>query len=132
MGRIVAGIIASFALAFVLVVGVEMLSNLLHPPPADFKGTKEEICDLVMRYPDWILGLVVILWSGIGMLATWLAKKIGGQVSGMVIAIILLALVATNVIGLPYTTWFKIAMPTAFVLAIAWSFWPRSAPLEIK
>lgn len=65
----IVGIVAGMILAFVLVIGVEGFSAIVHPLPADFKGTMDEMCQHVARYPHWVLGVVVLLW---GRLPSWL------------------------------------------------------------
>ena len=54
----IVGIAVGMVLAFVLVIGVEGFSSVVHPLPAEFKGTMDEMCQHVARYPHWVLGVV--------------------------------------------------------------------------
>ena len=105
------GIVVGMALAFVLVIGVEWFSSIVHPFPAEFKGTMDEMCQHVARYPHWVLAVVVPLWSGTAFLGVWVATKIGRIAAGIVVALLLIAAVVFNVACLPYPVWFKVVMP---------------------
>ena len=74
----IAGIIAGLALAFVLLIAVELASAVVHPLPPDFAGTQEEMCAHVARYPAWVLALVVPAWALTAFAATWTANRLGG------------------------------------------------------
>ncbi len=100
------GLIASFALIF----GVEILSNIVHPFPSDFTGTKEEICMHVARYPNWILAGVVVAWGMTAAVGTWIARRVGSVYSGAALGVLLVAGVALNVSMLPYPIWFKVVI----------------------
>lgn len=102
------------ALAFVLVVAVEAFSAVVHPFPANFDGN---IPAHVRRYPDWVLAVVVPMWSGIALAATWLATRIGNRVAGWIVAALLAWALIFNLTALPYTMWFKIAMFSCFTFA---------------
>ena len=111
----IVGIVVGMVVAFVLVVGVEGFSSVVHPLPADFKGTMDEMCQHVARYPHWVLGVVVLLWGAIAFLAVWIATKIGRIAAGIVVALLLVAAVVFNVAMLPYPIWFKVVMPVAML-----------------
>ncbi|MEI8382103.1 MAG: hypothetical protein WCJ09_18375 [Planctomycetota bacterium] len=51
------GVVLGMGLSFVLVIAVEAFSSVVHPIPADFQGTMDEMCQHVARYPHWVLGL---------------------------------------------------------------------------
>ena len=61
--RNLAAVCLGMILAFLLLVGVELFSAVVHPLPADFGGTQEEMCRHVARYPQWVLAVVVPLWA---------------------------------------------------------------------
>lgn len=107
------GLITSFA----LIVGVEVISNLVHPFPSDFQGTSEEICMHVANYPDWILAGVVVAWGLTAAVGTWIAQRIGSVYSATALALLLTAGVAFNISMLPYAIWFKVAVIIAVPLA---------------
>lgn len=104
-GAIVAGVV----LAFLLVMVVELFSTVVHPLPADFGGTQEEMCAHVERYPAWVLAVVVPAWAGTALVSAWLAGRLGGWMSGLIVGQLLFAAVVANVSMLPYPIWFKAA-----------------------
>jgi hypothetical protein len=116
LGAIAAGI----TVAFILVVAVEFFGAVVHPVPADFKGTMEEMCLHVERFPHWVLALVVPAWAGTAFASTWIAGRLGNRFCALFIGLLLLAAVIFNVSMLPYAIWFKIltllAVPAAIVL----------------
>jgi hypothetical protein len=118
--RTFAAIVAGLLSAFVLVVLVELFSSVVHPVPSDFRGTMEEMCEHVARYPQWVLAVVVPAWGVAAFVSTWTAYKIGNRGSATVVGLLLLAALVFNISKLPYPIWFKIAtllvVPTAIVL----------------
>ena len=114
VGRTLPAVVAGMALAFALVVAVEMFSAAVHPFPADFNGN---IAEHVRRYPDWVLGVVVLAWGATAAAATWGASRIGGRLAGLLVALLLALALVFNLTQLPYPTWFKIVMPAAFAAA---------------
>jgi hypothetical protein len=119
--RTLAGILVGMFLAFVLVVGVELFSNIVHPFPEGFGGTQEEMCRHVERYPAWVLAVVVPAWAFTAFVGTWAARKIGNLFSFALVGLLLLAALVLNISMLPYPLWFKVAnllaMPAAIVAA---------------
>ena len=115
--RIVLAIVAGLALAFVLVIAVELWSAVVHPIPPDFTGTMEEMCEHVARYPDWVLAVAVLAWSATTFLSTWVAARIGNRWSGLVVAVLLTMAIVYNVTMLPYKMWFKVVMLSCFAAA---------------
>ncbi len=111
----IVGIVAGMILAFVLVIGVEGFSAIVHPFPLEFKGTMDEMCQHVARYPHWVLGVVVLLWGATAFLAVWVSMRIGRIAAGIVVALLLIAAVVFNVAMLPYPVWFKAVMPVAML-----------------
>lgn len=121
MKRVLRGLVAvaaGIALALALVVAVEALAEIAHPA-APFNG---DVLEQVRRYPPWVLGFLVIAWSGIALTATWVASKIGRRVPGGVVALLLAWALVFNLAMLPYATWFKTAMAVAFPIACALGF----------
>jgi hypothetical protein len=118
--RTLAAIVAGMLSAFVFVVLVELFSSIVHPVPPDFKGTMEEMCEHVARYPQWVLAVAVAAWGAAAFVSTWTAYKIGNRGSAMVVGLLLLAALVFNISKLPYPIWFKIAVlvviPTAIIL----------------
>ncbi len=117
--RAIASIVVSLCFALAAIIGVELLSNVVHPLPADFPGTQEALCLHVARYPQWVLAAATALWGCITLASTWMATRIGNRVCGILIGALLLAAVLFNLSMLPYPLWFKVANPVLFVAAIA-------------
>jgi hypothetical protein len=107
-------VVAGMALAFALVVAVELFSSVVHPLPAGFDGN---IPEHVRRYPGWVLAVVVLMWGATAAAAAWVASRIGGRLAGALVTLLLAAALAFNLSMLPYVMWFKIAMPAAFAAA---------------
>jgi len=112
--RTLVAVVAGMALAFVLVVAVELFSAVVHPLPADFDGN---IPEHVRRYPGWVLGVVVPMWAATAAAATWVTARLGGRLAGALVTLLLASALAFNLSMLPYVRWFKIAMPAAFFVA---------------
>jgi hypothetical protein len=124
--RTLLAVVAGMALALALVVAVEYFSSVVHPIPANFDGN---IPAHVRRYPDWVLGVVVLMWGATAAAATWAASRIGGRLAGIIVALLLAWALIFNLSMLPYAMWFKIAMPTAFAVACLLGIWyGRRAP----
>jgi hypothetical protein len=115
--RTLLAVVAGLALAFVLVIGVEFFSGVVHPLPPGFTGTVDELCQHVAHYPDWVLGVVVLAWSATAFLSTWVATRIGNRVAGIAVFLILTLAIVANISMLPYALWFKVVMLTCFSLA---------------
>jgi len=58
--RCIGATIAGIVLAISLVIAVELWSNMVYPLPPGSKGTMEEICAHVERYPQWILAIAAL------------------------------------------------------------------------
>jgi hypothetical protein len=107
--RAVVGVVAALFVALVLVIAVELVSAVVHPLPADFDGSMEQMCRHVENYPAWVLAVAVPAWGAIALVAAWLARRIGGLVSAAIVGLLLTAAVVCNVSMLPYPIWFTIA-----------------------
>jgi hypothetical protein len=117
--RSVGAIIAGLAVALALVVGVELFGAVVHPLPADFDNSMEQMCAHVERYPAWVLVAVVPLWAVTGLAGTWLAGRLGNRGCALAVGLLLSAAVVWNVAMLPYPLWFKIAAVVALACAVA-------------
>lgn len=115
--RIIGSIVAGFVLAFALVVALELFSSVVHPLPADFAGTGEEMCRHVERYPAWVLGVAAAAWVGTAFVSTWLATRLGGKIPGIVLSLFLIWAVVFNVSMLPYPVWFEVVSVLGIVTA---------------
>lgn len=112
--RSLGAVAAGLALAFVLVIGVELLNSVVHPFPVPFDG---DIPAHVRRYPGWVLGGVVFAWGATFVLATGVASRIGNRRTGVVVGGLLACALLFNLAMLPYAPWFKVAMILACPLA---------------
>jgi hypothetical protein len=116
--RILLAVVAGMALAFALVVAVELFSAVVHPfPPGLDPNAPGSIPEHVRRYPGWILAVCGLMWGATAAAATWVASRIGGRLAGAVVTLLLAAALAFNLSMLPYVMWFKIAMPATFFAA---------------
>ncbi len=118
MLRCLAAIIAGMVVAFVFVIAVELVSAAVHPVPADFQGTQEEMCLHVEAYPAWVLALVVPAWACAAFAGTWISGRIGGLLCALCVGLLLIAAVVCNVSMLPYPIWFKLANLLAVPIAV--------------
>ncbi len=107
--RALAGIVAGLLLAFLLVVAVELFGGVVHPLPAGFSGTSEEMSRHVAAFPQWVLAVVVPAWASAAFVATWAARRIGNLYSSATVGLLLAAALVSNISMLPYPIWFKIA-----------------------
>lgn len=117
MVKFLLAILAAMVTSFLGLIAVEVMSAFAHPFPEGFSGTKEEMCEHVANYPHWFLAVVVILWSGVSALATWVAKRMGGKHAAMVMALLLGLGVVTNILQLPYPLWFEWVIVPSVVAA---------------
>ena len=117
--RTLAGVVAGLVVLLLLIVAVELFSNLVHPFPPDFGGTQEEIIQHVERYPTWSLAVVVPAWAMAAYASTWTARRTGNLFASASVGLLLLAGLLCNMSMLPYPTWFEItnllAIPTAVI-----------------
>lgn len=107
--RAVGAIIAGMLVAFILLIAVELFSAVVHPFPADFGGTMDEMCRHVERYPHWVLAVVVPTWAGTAFASTWIAGRLGNRGCALLIGLFLVTALVFNVAKLPYPMWFKVA-----------------------
>jgi len=116
--RTLLAVVAGMALAFVLVVAVEMFSAVVHPfPPGFDPNAPGAIPAHVQRYPGWVLAVAGLMWGATAAAAAWVASRIGGRAAGALVTLLLAAALAFNLSMLPYVMWFKIAMPAVFFVA---------------
>ncbi len=114
--RTIIAISAGLALAFLLVIAVELFSAVVHPFPPEFTGTTDEICACrpISRLG---LGVVILAWSATAFVSTWVATRIGNRLAGVVVILILTLAIVFNVVKLPYVMWFKVVMLSCFAVA---------------
>lgn len=131
--RTVLGVLVGLIVAFVLIFGVELYSNVVHPLPEGFAGSVEEVCRHVENYPNWILGTVVVAWGVTAALATWIAQRIGNRVASSALGVLLVAAVSLNVSMLPYPMWFEIAVLVVIAAgAVTGARWAVRRPVSAE
>lgn len=111
--------VTGLALAFVLVIAVELFSFVVHPFPEGFDGSQTAMCEHVANYPDWVLALVVPMWAVTVFGSVWVSQRIGNVFAATTIGVLLLIAVGWNQWMLPYPVWFEAANLVAFPLATA-------------
>ncbi|MCI0630480.1 MAG: hypothetical protein L0Y44_07500 [Phycisphaerales bacterium] len=121
--RTVGAVVAGLVVAFILIVATEMLSAVVHPPPAGYTGTPEEMCQYVERYPHWLLAVGTVLWGVAAFASTWTAGRLGNRGSALVVGLLLLTMVIFNISLLPYAVWFEIAILIVIPTAIVCGLW---------
>lgn len=133
--RTLGGFVAGVMLAFALVIAVELFSSVVHPLPADFDGTQEEMCAHVERYPAWVLAVVVPAWAATAFAGTWIAGRLGNRGCALLVGLLIVVALVFNLSMLPYPIWFKIgcliAIPCGIVLGLLFSGRPRAAAVEM-
>lgn len=117
--RPVVAVVVGVILAFVLVVGVEVFSAVVYPPPAEFDGSAEQLHQHVADYPQWVLAICALMWVIIAWISTLVTIRIGGRVAGIIVGLFLVCMVALNISMLPYVMWFEIGMVPAILVAVA-------------
>lgn len=120
--RVIGGVVAALATAFTLLIAVEGYSSIVHPFPADFQGTQEEVCSHVERYPEWVLATVVPMWGFTAFASVWVAGFVGNRWGALFVGALLFAGAILNLAMLPYPLWFKIVIPIALLIAVAIGF----------
>ncbi|PQO47661.1 hypothetical protein [Blastopirellula marina] len=121
--RSIVAVLAGWAVAVILLIGVELFSALVHPFPEGFGNTHEEICAHVAIYPTWVLAVVVPMWGAIALVSSWTSGRIGGRWCAIATAVLLSAALLANVAMLPYPLWFKVAQPLVILVAAAAGVW---------
>ena len=109
--RNIGAILLSIFVAIMLLAGIEWVGAILHPFPADFAGTREEVMQHVANYPTWGLFIGGIGWAITMFTATWLATRLSSNrhpVYGIGIGLLLLSGAIFNMALLPYPLWFWI------------------------
>ena len=141
--RGIAVVIGALILALAGVVGVELMSSLLHPLPPGIDQTDMEACKAhVARYPTGVLLLCAVGWWLTVLVSCWLATRLGANrhpAHGIIVGLILIALAVFNMAMLPYPQWLwinLITFPASGVLGI-WGvrrgYNPKTAfPLHVK
>jgi hypothetical protein len=127
-----AAVVGALILAFIGVIGVELMSSMLHPVPPGFDPSDLEACkEHVSRYPAAVLFLCGVGWWLTVLASCWMATRLGANrhpAHGLVVGLILLGLAVFNIAMLPYPGWFwinAITFPACCMLGV-WLARPRA------
>jgi hypothetical protein len=103
--RGIAIVFVSLLIAFAGVIGVELMSSILHPVPPGIDMSNIEACrQHVARYPTGVLFLCAIGWWLTVLASSWMATRLAPNrhlVYGIAVGVILLALAVFNMAMLP-------------------------------
>lgn len=107
----IGSVILSFLVALFLLACIEWVGTILHPFPADFAGTRDEVMQHVANYPFFGLFIGGLGWGITMFIATWLATRLSSsrnRAYGIGIGLILLSGALFNMAMLPYPIWYWI------------------------
>lgn len=125
--------VGALVVTMLLLIAVELASAVVHPMPPDSRGTHEEVCAHVARYPAWVLAAVVPIWAATAFVGAWIAGRFGSLIGGLFVGALIFAALAFNLSMLPYPLWFKggclLAIPLAIAAALYASRRAPTAPL---
>ena len=100
----------------------EWASSILHPPPADFGGTEEEISRHVAKYPAWVLALLgSVGWGGAMVASTFLATRLNVERSasyGVGVGLFFSSAAVLNMNMLPYPRWYWVVEGVTLPLGV--------------
>lgn len=105
----IGAILLSMFVAILLLAGIEWIGTILHPFPADFAGTREEVVEHVANYPSFGLFVGGIGWVITMFIAAWLATRINANrhpAYGIGIGLLFFAGAVFNMSMLPYPLWY--------------------------
>lgn len=114
-------LLLSAVVAIFLLAGIEWLGTILHPFPADFAGTREEVMQHVEHYPFFGLFVGGIGWAITIFIAAWLATRLSSKRQagyGIGIGVLLLSGAIFNMAMLPYPVWYWALCLTSLPLGI--------------
>ncbi|MGI8981814.1 MAG: hypothetical protein ACR2FY_21500 [Pirellulaceae bacterium] len=110
--RSIGAVITGLVVAFVLLAGIEVFSNVFHPFPPGVDPTDMEVCKAhVAQYPTSVLAVGATGWGLTVALSTALATRLGmgrHPAHGIVVGLLLYLAAIVNVLMLPYATWFEV------------------------
>jgi hypothetical protein len=127
IARSLIAVVLALVLALALIVGVEVISSILHPlPPGRDPNDLEVVKEHVARYPPEVLLLAGMAWGLTTFFSAWLATRLGADrhpAHGILVGLLLLSAAIANMSMLPYPKWFWIlnlvVLPTGMCLG-AW------------
>ena len=110
MGRIILGILAGVVIAGALVFAVELIVNVIAPPPADFDMSDPvDVRERVGGLPMVAFALVLFAWVLGTAVGSWAAVRIGQRPvawPGLVVGAVILCGTIYNIMTIPHPIWF--------------------------
>ena len=118
MLRIILGIIAGVVLAFAVMMGLEMISFVVFPPPAGLDpADPEDLKRIVAAAPFAAKAWVVFGWFAAAVAGGWLARRLSRKDwAGWVIAGLIVVGGVFNFLNIPHPLWMQIAAVVAPLL----------------
>lgn len=105
--RMALGIVAGIVVAFVCVLGVEMVGHGLYPPPAglDIHDPADQ-ARLMDAMPAAAKALVLAGWFVGALLGAWTAIRIAGRsIAGWAVALLAIAAGIATMLMIPHPAW---------------------------
>lgn len=130
--RFIYSTLAGIVLAIVLFIAGEVFGMVAHPFPDGFDmHDAKAMHQYIASYPQWVLGVAVLIWLVLAYGSTWVAARLGKLIPGIAVGALLIMMFGCNVLSLPYPTWFSatvlIGFPVMVLLALLPYIWPATA-----
>lgn len=130
--RFIYSTVAGIVLAVVLFIAGEAFGMMAHPFPDGFDmHDVKAMHQYIASYPQWVLGVAMLIWLVLAYGSTWVAARLGKLVPGIAVGALLIMMFGCNVLSLPYPTWFSatvlIGFPIMVALALLPYIWPATA-----
>jgi hypothetical protein len=110
MGRVILGIIAGVVIAVALVFALELIVNVIAPPPADVDMSDPvHVRERVSGLPMVAFALVLLGWVVGAGLGSWAAVRIGQRPvawPGLLVGAVIFIGTLYNIMTIPHPIWF--------------------------
>ncbi len=117
--RSILAVVAGIVTGGLLISGVEMISNMVYPLPADADPSDmEAMAAHIATLPSGAFLFVLAAWAVGTLCGAWVAAKIAGRsfiVHGAVIGTVFLLLGVANMLMFPHPIWVWIAGIAIFI-----------------
>jgi hypothetical protein len=123
MGRVILGIISGVVIAVAVVFAIELILNVISPPPAGFDTSDPvDMRERVRGLPMFAFGLVLIGWLVGTALGSWAAVRIGQRPitwPGLVVGAVVFCSAIYNIMTIPHPIWFVVIAVLA-IPVVSW------------
>jgi len=119
--KIVLGVVAGIVVAFVCVLGIEMIGHLAYPPPPETDlSDPAQLARLMENVPPAALAFVAAAWF-IGSLAgAWVANLVAKRaLAGWIVVLLVIAGAVATMMMIPHPAWMW-AMGIGLPLIAGW------------